>query len=76
VSDGLPEQKNGRGEMFDYPRLQELFLGTASRTPEEIIRHLVDAGDAWMDGAAQDDDITLLIVRRRLPGETPRPVTS
>jgi serine phosphatase RsbU (regulator of sigma subunit) len=65
LSDGLPEQKNASEEMFDYARLQKEFLGAVDQTPEEIITRLVQAGDAWMNGVAQDDDISLLVLRKK-----------
>ncbi|MBM2841008.1 MAG: signal transduction histidine kinase, partial [Bacteroidetes bacterium] len=61
VSDGLPEQKNSVGEMFDYSRVQRTFGEVGDSTPDEIIKHLTDAGENWMNGAQQDDDITMLV---------------
>jgi serine phosphatase RsbU (regulator of sigma subunit) len=49
--------------MLDYERLQSTFREYAAESPEQIIRRLMTAGDSWMDGAAQEDDITLLVVR-------------
>lgn len=64
LTDGLPEQKNRVGEMFDYARVQETFLGSISSTPDAIIAELVQAGDRWMEGVPQDDDMTLLVIRK------------
>ncbi len=66
LTDGLPEQKNVGGEMFDYARVQKIFGEVVDRAPDEIIKHLVSAGEAWMDGAQQDDDITMLVLRKRI----------
>ena len=63
MTDGLPEQKNVREEMFDYDRVQRAFGEVATRTPGEIIAHLASAGESWMGTANQDDDITLMVVR-------------
>lgn len=63
VSDGLPEQKNAAGEMFDYARVQEILKASAAATPEEIIAHLWSAAEKWMDGAIQEDDITMIAIR-------------
>jgi serine phosphatase RsbU (regulator of sigma subunit) len=68
LTDGLPEQKNNRQEMFDYATIQKIFGESACNSPEEIISSLVKAGDAWMDGVAQDDDITLMVLRRTEAG--------
>ncbi|MFI5252189.1 MAG: two-component regulator propeller domain-containing protein [Bacteroidota bacterium] len=65
LTDGLPEQKNGNGEMFDYSKIIDLFKSVSDCTPEKIITHLVKEGDAWMNGVVQDDDITLLVIRRK-----------
>ena len=64
MTDGLPEQKNAGEEMFDYARVTETFRAIAQERPEEIISRLVKEGDAWMNGVAQDDDITLMVVRK------------
>jgi len=64
LTDGLPEQKNAGGEMFDYARVAECFTKLARHTPRQIIDQLVAEGDAWMSGQAQDDDITLLVIRK------------
>jgi len=50
--------------MFDYARIIDCFRGNIPEKPEEIIRRLVAEGDAWMEGVAQEDDITLMVVRR------------
>jgi len=63
LSDGLPEQKNSTGEMFDYARVQSSFSDVAMRTPDEIIKALVSDGETWMKDAVQEDDITMMVVR-------------
>jgi serine phosphatase RsbU (regulator of sigma subunit)/ligand-binding sensor domain-containing protein len=65
LTDGLPEQKNASGEMFDYARVQNAFAASIAGTPEEIIAGLVSAGEEWMTGVTQDDDITLLVIRKK-----------
>ncbi len=65
LSDGLPEQKNPAGEMFEYPRVEELFKASAGSTPRETVQQLVRAGESWMNGAVQDDDITIMVIRRK-----------
>ncbi len=65
ISDGLPEQKNDQGEMFDYSRVQQTFAEIGYGTPEDIIKHLVDAGESWMKGAQQEDDITMLVIKMK-----------
>ena len=62
-TDGLPEQMNAREEMFDYPRLKEYFSENIENSPAMIIEKLIAAGDTWMDGRNQGDDITFVIIR-------------
>jgi len=64
ISDGLPEQKNSVGEMFDYARVQRTFGEVGDSTPDEIIEHITRAGESWMNGAQQDDDITMLVIKQ------------
>jgi ligand-binding sensor domain-containing protein/serine phosphatase RsbU (regulator of sigma subunit) len=65
LTDGLPEQKNVAGEMFDYARVQALLAEKAGGHPDELIATLTSAGDAFMDGALQDDDFTMLVIKRK-----------
>lgn len=64
LTDGLPEQKNAAGDMFDYARITDAFRADARRKPAEIIERLVRDADGWMNGTPQEDDITLMVVRR------------
>jgi sigma-B regulation protein RsbU (phosphoserine phosphatase) len=63
LTDGLPEQMNDNEEMFDYARLKTSFHENISASPDAIIQKLVEAGDRWMDGRNQDDDITFVVIR-------------
>ncbi len=65
LSDGLPEQKNAAGEMFDYSRVEKTFKANATSAPREVIEQLVLAGESWMTGAVQDDDLTMMVIRRK-----------
>jgi ligand-binding sensor domain-containing protein/serine phosphatase RsbU (regulator of sigma subunit) len=63
LTDGLPEQMNPNEEMFDYSRVKTSFHEAISNKPDEIINKLVTAGDDWMNGRMQDDDITFVVIR-------------
>jgi ligand-binding sensor domain-containing protein/serine phosphatase RsbU (regulator of sigma subunit) len=63
LTDGLPEQMNNQEEMFDYMRLRDHFCKNIESPPEAIIQKLIEAGDHWMDGRIQDDDITFVVIR-------------
>jgi ligand-binding sensor domain-containing protein/serine phosphatase RsbU (regulator of sigma subunit) len=63
LTDGLPEQMNGKNEMFDYPRVKNHFTKIINDSPDTIIEKLVKAGDKWMNGTTQEDDITFVVIR-------------
>ena len=63
LTDGLPEQMNSNEEMFDYSRVKQHFGETINNPPNTIIEKLVEAGDNWMNGRVQDDDITFVVIR-------------
>lgn len=64
LTDGLPEQKNHAEEMFDYARIIDSFKGTARSAPADVIARLVQEGEDWMKQAVQDDDITLMVIKK------------
>jgi serine phosphatase RsbU (regulator of sigma subunit) len=63
LTDGLPEQMNRKDEMFDYPRVKKYFNESVENPPDTIIEKLVEAGDRWMDGRTQDDDISFVVIK-------------
>jgi serine phosphatase RsbU (regulator of sigma subunit)/ligand-binding sensor domain-containing protein len=63
LSDGLPELFNPAMEMFGYSRLKKLFAGIGDKTPEQIIDELVAAGESWLEGKPQDDDMTFVVLK-------------
>jgi ligand-binding sensor domain-containing protein/serine phosphatase RsbU (regulator of sigma subunit) len=63
ITDGLPEQMNNKDEMFDYDRVKEHFNDIIENSPGTIIEKLIEAGDRWMNGKSQDDDITFVVIR-------------
>ena len=63
ITDGLPEQMNSKEEMFDYARVKSSFKDVIHNQPDEIINSLIKAGDDWMSGRIQDDDITFVVIR-------------
>ena len=65
ITDGIAEQKNVQDEMFGYPRIAQAFSGSGSAAPNGIIEELVNMSQQWMGGAVQDDDMTLLVIRKK-----------
>lgn len=63
LSDGLPEQMNSNEEMFDYHRVKVNFQNLVDNKPDDIITSLVNAGDEWMNGTIQADDMTFVVVK-------------
>src|SRR3712207_839312 len=66
-SDGLVEAHDPQGEMFGFPRLQELVAEHAEERllVDTLLEELYSfAGESW----EQEDDITLLTLRRSAPG--------
>ena len=63
LTDGLPEQMNINEEMFDYERVKKHFIENIKNSPDKIIEKLVEAGDNWMNGRVQDDDISFVVIR-------------
>lgn len=62
-SDGITEAHNPQGEMYEFSRLKELLR--AGCTPEEILAGLYAfTGEGW----EQEDDITMLVLRREVAG--------
>jgi serine phosphatase RsbU (regulator of sigma subunit) len=62
-SDGLVEAHDPKGEMFGFPRLRELVAkhGEEGSLEEDLLEELYSfVGDGW----EQEDDITLLTLRR------------
>ena len=65
LTDGLPEQKNGHEEMFDYRRVEQAFAELGTAPPNDTIKKLVEAGESWMEGVVQDDDITIMVIKKK-----------
>jgi len=65
-SDGLVEAHDPKGEMFDFPRLRALVEEHAEERSlgEYLLEELYSfVGEGW----EQEDDITLLTLRRSAP---------
>ena len=63
-SDGVPEAQNIFDEEFGEDRLVEVLREAAAEPAEVVIDRLMMAIDAFVGGAPQFDDITLLVLRR------------
>ncbi len=64
VSDGLPERKNYDGEELGYPAILEHIATNKDKSVQDIMNSLNDLGNNWSQGLANDDDITILVIKR------------
>ena len=65
ISDGLPECVNHDGEMLDYDPVKDCIMENGSKSAQGIIDSLIDLGDDWMSGLMNDDDITLVVIKKK-----------
>ena len=64
-TDGVSEPENEYGEMFGEERLIDLVLKNAHLEDSEIIRLVSQAVRQWTGAGELQDDMTLLLVRRK-----------
>ena len=64
-SDGVTEARNQAGDEFGRERLVEALEGHHGSKPEVALEHVLAAVKQFSQGAAQGDDITLLVLRYR-----------
>jgi sigma-B regulation protein RsbU (phosphoserine phosphatase) len=63
MSDGFPERLNPGGETLGYEQARNVLAEVALQSPQNIIQHFVQAGEAWANGYAQNDDTTFVVVK-------------
>jgi len=64
LSDGLEERFNHQDKMLGPTQIRNRFAEIASGPPHAIIENLVALGASWAEGRAQDDDITLVVLKK------------
>ena len=64
ISDGVYEYNNQHGEQFGEARVAEVFCRHHAESMSELNLHLMQAIDAFTGDATQQDDITLVLVKR------------
>ncbi|MEN6418577.1 MAG: SpoIIE family protein phosphatase [Clostridiaceae bacterium] len=69
-TDGVTEATNREDELYGNARLLRAASDQRDRTVREMVYGLKADVDAFVDGAPQFDDITLLIIRRIVGGES------
>jgi serine phosphatase RsbU (regulator of sigma subunit) len=63
-TDGIPDAQNAAGDFFKESRLVEVVKGSVSAPAQEIQTSILEAVKAFVAGAPQFDDITLLLLAR------------
>jgi len=63
-TDGLTEAQNPAGEQYGMGRLEGLVGSLGVRSPEAILRACLEDWNAFRAGASQQDDLTLMVIRR------------
>ena len=64
ITDGIYEYENHAGTMFGEQRVVGLIREEAGSSAERILQRIVDEVTAFADGAPQNDDMTLVILKR------------
>jgi len=64
ISDGLPEATNKGEEMLGYEAVLNCVRENGKNSAGEIKQSLFDLGAAWLDGIQNQDDITVVVVKK------------
>jgi sigma-B regulation protein RsbU (phosphoserine phosphatase) len=64
VTDGIFEWTNPSGESFGLERLREAIRALATSPADDMIRGLYDKAHQFAGDVAQEDDVTIVIIRR------------
>jgi len=64
LSDGFYEYCAASGGQFGEERVQEIVAAHAEKPMAEVLHVLLKSVDAFADGAAQEDDMTAVLVKR------------
>lgn len=69
-TDGVWEAHNGKGEMFGKERVNEILRANSLRSAEEAVEAMVHAVQQFTGNAAQEDDVTLVVIKGTEEGLT------
>ena len=65
ISDGLPEATNISDKMLGYKAVLDCVKNNGKFSAQEIKQSLFDLGSAWLDGVQNQDDITIVVVKKK-----------
>jgi serine phosphatase RsbU (regulator of sigma subunit) len=74
ITDGLFEWPNATGESYGIERLRSAIRSASFIPADEMIRSLYDQSQQFAGSVAQEDDVTIVVIRRLPAGEAARPV--
>jgi sigma-B regulation protein RsbU (phosphoserine phosphatase) len=63
-TDGVTERENRAGKQFGLPRLRNTIRRMEGAAAKEIVEAIFTATDTFAEGAHQQDDMTVVVVRR------------
>ena len=69
-TDGVAEATNREEELFGTDRMLEALNRDPDAAPKQTLQNVMDGISAFVDGAEQFDDITMLCLKYRGPGKT------
>jgi serine phosphatase RsbU (regulator of sigma subunit) len=64
ITDGLFEWPNAAGESYGLERLRNAIRASSFLTTEETIQRLYDQSREFAGNVAQEDDVTIVVIRR------------
>ena len=67
ISDGVYEYRNAEDEQFGEDRVEEIVRAYHSEPMAELASRLLESVQAFAGGAPQEDDITMVLVKRSAP---------
>jgi serine phosphatase RsbU (regulator of sigma subunit) len=64
ISDGIVEAHSPHGVLWGFDRLEEVLRAhNPSKRPDDLIAAITAQVHAWMDGAEQHDDMTIVVIQ-------------
>jgi serine phosphatase RsbU (regulator of sigma subunit) len=67
ITDGFYEWENPEGEDFGLPRTEDVIRNSRDCAPDEVIARLRSAVADFCRGTEQKDDLTAVIIKRKVP---------
>ncbi|NJM08298.1 PP2C family protein-serine/threonine phosphatase [Candidatus Gracilibacteria bacterium] len=65
-TDGVVEAENPQGEIFGFAQMYSLIAAHCHLKPRALVSLLLHELRSWTQGSGQSDDITMVVLRRRL----------